>query len=909
MANKYFKATLTPKKSHPDSPAEIVTYTDAFKTQKEFSDQCLKELAEVENVTLWFAPKIEKVTQEEFEANNDNEPEITLEDSQRPTEGEIRDQFAIDHSGKKKLISLISNELAGYENEVLERIIAIVEETNDWNATKDDSEPVLYGENITIDSACEFLAYMVETCQMPAHELLNIRNIRGAMRSYSKPRIDNAPHKSTTTLQVSGEIEELKEQYHFFQYAKGYPILVKLQQLSGKVRASYMFDSNQFIEIDKEFTSLENGLVNALGYVLSDCTDAGVDDHAWAKATVKCIGSRDPDRFFHESIISYEEVLKFLESEPEVKNDTWETNDDIKYKKLYSKIVDVIADYNGEQIPSARDCYDQLVMSVPPKYIDVADLENRILREIAQVKNPHNFTNATNATQIIMQAFRDLYSAERLKSTSKTEAKQEIEQKPESAMSRLDGKFNHIESACFCLLEYDYCNIEMSGEKLSDVKYFLQLGHEIYKDAAYLTSKEEAIVFALNRVKCSMLCHFDRKNVEIAFSKIFENPVEWFDSLEKKNESHVNYIRMDNSAETLPPTTKNEPLDTKSALEVVKSDPETAESLPTDFEIMVNDYNEKIESLDIGEVIIFDDMPNEIYHAVVGVSSSKIKDAMRSLMYFDAKHNTKEIEPETGDQFDVGNVFHSITLEPDMTSKEYIREPSGDDIPKKPSSDQWTKFNAWHALGCPEKADNPKAYPTDLMLERCGFWKDFYEENANLYPVDADNWQLAENMAISALSDSDSSLLLKHPARKTERSYFKRCEITGMIIKARPDIEVGKIIGDLKSIALRGNFDEKYLLTALRKEIFNRNYHLSAAMYLDICGKDRFVWIFTNKQKGYHWTATLRASAEILDRGRELYIEYKQKIADAYNSGNWSKPESIQSRVNPESGKIELPEV
>lgn len=693
MANKYFKATLTPKKSHPNSPAEIVTYSDAFKTQKEFSDQCLKELAEVENVSLWFAPKIEKVTQEEFELNNDNKPELETEEFQSSVE----------------------------------------------------------------------------------------------------------PLPTSSAL---------LEQYHFFEYAKGYPIIVKLNKLSGKVRASYMFDSDQFLKIDKEFNSLENALVNALGYVLSDCTDAGVDEHAWAKATVKGIGGRDPERFFHESIMTQEDLVNFFDAEPSEIVDTWEANDDIKYKKLYSKIVDIISVWKGDEIPSAGKCYAHLVASIPAKYANVDNVEARILREIAEVKNPYNLTNSANATQIMMCAFRDLDSAERLKVASKTEAKQETEQKPESAMFRLADKFSET------------------------------------KDP-----------------------------------------------------------------ETLPATTKNEPLDTKSAPEVVKNEPETGESLPTDFEIMVNDYNEKIESLDLGEVIIFDDMPNEVYHAVVGVSSSKIKDAMRSLMYYNAKHNTKEIEPETGEQFDVGNVFHSVVLEPDMTSKEYIGEPSGDDIPKKPTEPQWEKFNAWHALGCPEKADNPKAYPTDLMLERCGFWKDFHEENASLYPVDADNWKLAQNMAVSALTDSDSSLLLKHPMRKTERSYFKRCEITGMIIKARPDIEVGKIIGDLKSIALRGNFDEKYLITALRKEIYNRNYHLSAAMYLDICGKDRFVWIFTNKQKGYHWTATIRASEKILGEGMDLYIEYKQKIADAYNSGNWSKPESIQSRVNPESGKIELPEV
>jgi exodeoxyribonuclease VIII len=95
----------------------------------------------------------------------------------------------------------------------------------------------------------------------------------------------------------------------------------------------------------------------------------------------------------------------------------------------------------------------------------------------------------------------------------------------------------------------------------------------------------------------------------------------------------------------------------------------------------------------------------------------------------------------------------------------------------------------------------------------------------------------------------------------------------------------------------------------LRKEVLNRRYDLSAAMYLDICDKSQFVWIFTNKQKGYHWTATVLASAEILERGRTQYLEYKRKIAESYNSGIWPKPQSIQSKKNLETGKLELPSI
>lgn len=753
--SKLFRATLVAKKSHPDSPESIIIHSDQFNTQKDFSDACIEELKQIEDVALWFAPKVERVTQEEFDAANQSE--ITPQDC--AADG-IDDDSQIEDAG-------------------------------------------LITESVNVSS-------------------------------------DISSH------------QEVVDQYHYFQYAKGYPIIIKLSKLNKNVRVSYMFDSNQFLEIDKEFSTLENGLINALGYVIEDCIDAGIECHEWAKLTVKGIGGRNPDRFFHESIMTPQEVVDFFDSEPETKLDTWEANDDIKYKKLYSRIVDVISDYKGDQMPSASKCYVHLVSVVPEKHKGRDDIESRILREIAQVKNPHNFTNSTNSVQIMMMAFRDLDSADRLREAS-------------SAMQRLGEKFRDDEAAC---------DQKSGPESLPTTEESLPVEDKIEPEVVKPEPK------AAESLPSKSIGEPEMVNIEPEGLPVDDLG---FDFDDKKSEPDEMIERNFDDSES-----KTE---------------------KSDFEKLIESYNEKIEALGLGEVIVFNDMPNAIYHAVVGTSSSKIKDAMKSLMYFNGKHNTKEIEQEVGAQFDIGNVFHSICLEPDLTSKEYIKEPSGDGVPAKPTQPQIDKYNEWRKLGSPEKSENPKAWPTDLMFERVGFWNDFYESSNGLYPIAAQDWELAESMVNSAMSDSDSSKILKHPSRRCEVSYFKRCDTTGMIIKARPDLELGRIIADLKSIALRGNFDEKYLLTALRKEVFNRGYHISAAMYLDITGKDQFLWIFTNKQKGYHWTATLRASDEILEKGREIYFEYRQKIADAYQSGVWKKPESITSKFNPETNKTELPEV
>lgn len=88
------------------------------------------------------------------------------------------------------------------------------------------------------------------------------------------------------------------------------------------------------------------------------------------------------------------------------------------------------------------------------------------------------------------------------------------------------------------------------------------------------------------------------------------------------------------------------------------------------------------------------------------------------------------------------------------------------------------------------------------------------------------------------MSDDDFSKILSYFVWCCEVLYFKWCDVMGMIIKVCLDVEIGCIIGDLKLILLCGNFDEKYLIFVLCKEVFNWNYYLLVVMYLDIIGKD-----------------------------------------------------------------------
>jgi hypothetical protein len=334
---------------------------------------------------------------------------------------------------------------------------------------------------------------------------------------------------------------------------------------------------------------------------------------------------------------------------------------------------------------------------------------------------------------------------------------------------------------------------------------------------------------------------------------------------------------------------------------VVKND----EAEENEFDRKVNDINARLSRLELGERLVIDDLDNEVYHACDGVSSTKLKVAIESLMKYDAKFISKTIsQPESRpDHFILGSMFHTLTLEPHLFDGEYYVKSNEQ---KLPTSVQREKYDAWVGAGKPSKKDEPKLYPTDLMIELCEAEDAQKSEVNGRVIVSSEMHDKALAMSEAVRNDPDSSRLVKAAGLKCERSYFLRDEETGLLIKCRPDAELGSLVADLKSISLRGNPDEDYLIYALKREVLNRGYHVSAAMYLDITQKNQFVWIWCNTEDGYHWSAPTLAGDVLID-GHDKYRKYLKLIALGIDTGIWEKPKSIQlKRID---GKIQLPTI
>ena len=72
----------------------------------------------------------------------------------------------------------------------------------------------------------------------------------------------------------------------------------------------------------------------------------------------------------------------------------------------------------------------------------------------------------------------------------------------------------------------------------------------------------------------------------------------------------------------------------------------------------------------------YEGVPNEVYHAANGISSTMVKDARVSLMYFEARHVSKTINKERSPVLDMGNLVHALALQPDdMDTEQLCRRP------------------------------------------------------------------------------------------------------------------------------------------------------------------------------------------------------------------------------------------
>ncbi|HGE6883377.1 TPA: RecE family exodeoxyribonuclease [Citrobacter amalonaticus] len=299
----------------------------------------------------------------------------------------------------------------------------------------------------------------------------------------------------------------------------------------------------------------------------------------------------------------------------------------------------------------------------------------------------------------------------------------------------------------------------------------------------------------------------------------------------------------------------------------------------------------------------YEGVPNDVYHAANGISSTMVKDARVSLMYFHSRHIDKTISRESTEALSFGSLVHTLVLEPEKfddefaifpgipagaftntdTLKAFIREYNAD----KPKTEQLKLTGKKEELQESIRAVNPDAIFADEYEQQ---WR---ESMTGKTILTSEQLTLAKNIQQAIFNNRDASDLLNNPGRQSEVSYFGIDEETGLNIRVRPDIELRTVnentCADLKTINI-GNVRQDRIKERLHREIIDRDYHLSAAMYCDVAGLDSFSWIFVNKEPGYHWVAVVESSELLLELGRKEYRRVLRQIYDAMENDIWPAP-------------------
>lgn len=331
------------------------------------------------------------------------------------------------------------------------------------------------------------------------------------------------------------------------------------------------------------------------------------------------------------------------------------------------------------------------------------------------------------------------------------------------------------------------------------------------------------------------------------------------------------------------------------APELVKAFSESAEP-----EVAEEQTPEYPAYFDLGR---YEGLPNSVYHAANGISSTMVKDARVSLMYYHARHVAKTIARESTEALTFGSLVHALALEPEKFDEEFAVFPG---VP----AGAFTNTDTLKAWMREYNADKSKAEQLKLTGKKEELQEAIRAVNPNAIFADEyeDQWRdsvagktiisielLASAKAIqqALFSNSDASDILNNPGRKSEVSYFGIDEETGLSIRVRPDIEIrtsrDRICADLKTVSI-GNVRQDRIKERLHREIIDRDYHLSAAMYCDIAGLDSFSWIFVNKEAGYHWVAVVQASEMELELGRQEYRRALRQINNAMEFDEWPAP-------------------
>lgn len=243
------------------------------------------------------------------------------------------------------------------------------------------------------------------------------------------------------------------------------------------------------------------------------------------------------------------------------------------------------------------------------------------------------------------------------------------------------------------------------------------------------------------------------------------------------------------------------------------------------------------------------------YHAAPGVSSTMLKDVLRSPLHCWSRHlDPQRASSGTSDAMKLGTAVHTAALEPEWWDRE---------IAVAPQVDRRTKAGR-------------------------EAWAQFQEQAGRRTVVTADQAERAGSMATAVRGHPAAEALLSDGLSECSVWHLE----DGELVKVRPDWWAPGALVDLKTTrdASPGAF---------ARQVAQLRYHLQAAFYVDVVAAVTgeslpWYWIAVESEPP-HGVAVYRADPETLARGRELHRRALALYSECRRSDRWpGYPDKVQ---------------
>ena len=269
----------------------------------------------------------------------------------------------------------------------------------------------------------------------------------------------------------------------------------------------------------------------------------------------------------------------------------------------------------------------------------------------------------------------------------------------------------------------------------------------------------------------------------------------------------------------------------------------------------------------------FHNLTNEEYHSSSGYSRSQLMHLQKTPYHFWYEIISGEaVRKEPSAAFILGNLVHTLVLEPETFKERYAIYPELEKSPKQ---------GLLKEIGR-EKFELQKAEKILLDERNATKIEEFSIESYGKEIITINDFHEAEKMRISVHSNPVISQLLE--GTLVEQSIFFTHQPTGIQCKVRPDAYLGTMAYDLKTTkdaSLRG----------FQSSAMGYGYFLQAAMNYRAfesvgINLDEFIF-FPVENKPPYATAVYRCLKDDLDYGFELFDNLMILLAQCLETNTW----------------------